>query len=178
MFQKIIDKLLDPIEFLLLKPLKINTNEFFAYVFGAISLVLGIDRLLNYFRVFFVGEFTSYWSTWGYLAALACPFCAYMCLCASPKRKTLRDPMHYFVFFSLIMYAIVLGMIAQWTNEVIWYILMRSSNFKFICINIPEIIVPAVGGISILPPFVTFKTMWRYYIGKIVDDDTDWIESF
>ncbi|MBR3281377.1 MAG: type IV secretory system conjugative DNA transfer family protein [Clostridia bacterium] len=178
MFQKIIDKLLDPIEFILLKPLKINTNEFFAYVLGAIGLALGVDRLVQYFRVFFTGEFTSYWSPIGYLFAMLCPFCAYVVLCASPKRKTLRDPMHYFVFFSLILYAIVIGMMAQWTNEVVWYVLMRSSNFKFICGNMPEIVAPAVGAISILPPFFTFKTMWKYYIGNVVDGDKDWIESF
>ena len=74
MFQKIIDKLLDPIEFILLKPLKINTNEFFAYVLGAIGLALGADRLFQYFRVFFTGEFTSYWSPIGYLFAMLCPF--------------------------------------------------------------------------------------------------------
>ncbi len=178
MFQKIIDKLLDPIEFLFLKPLKINTNEFFGYLFGALSLIFGVDRLTQYLRVFFTGEFSSYWSPWFYLFALACPYIGYVCICASPKKKTLRDPMHFFVFYSLCMYAIVIGMLSQWTNEVIWYVLMRSSNFKMICGNIPEIIAPAVGGISVLPPFFTFKSMWNYYIGNVVDGDTDWIESF
>ena len=112
-FQKFIDKLLDPIEFLLLKPLKINTNEFFGYLFGAISIVLAADRLFQYFRVFFTGEFTSYWNTWQYLLALMCPFIAYVTICGSPKNKTLRDPMHFMIFFSLVMYAIVIGMIAQ-----------------------------------------------------------------
>ncbi len=178
MLQLILDKLLDPIEYILLKPLKINTNEFFAYVFGAIGLVLGVERLTQYFRVFFTGEFSMYWTTWGYFFALACPFLGYIFLCASPKRKTLRDPMHYFVFFSLCFYAIVIGMIAQWTNEFVWMLLMRSSNFKMICANLPEIIAPAVGGLSVLPAFATFKPMWNYYIGNIVDGDTDWIESF
>ena len=178
MFQRIIDKLLDPIEFVLLKPLKINTNEFFAYIFGAIALVLGADRLTQYFRVFFVGEFTSYWSIWGYILAMACPVIAYILLCASPKRKTLRDPMRYFVFFSLVLYAIVIGMIAQWTNEIMWYVLMVTSNFGIIAHYMPEMIAPAVGGISVLPAFFTFKVMWNYYIGNVVDGDQDWIESF
>lgn len=178
MFQKIIDKLLDPIEFLLLKPLKINTNEFFAYIFGAASVVLAIDRLFQYIRVFFTGEFATYWSTWGYLGALACPFLAYIFICASPKSKTLRDPMHYFVFFSLCMYAIVIGMISQWTNEGIWLVLMKFTNLKYLIAHIPETINPAVGALSILPPFLTFQTMWNYYIGNVVDGDSDWIESF
>ena len=72
MFQKIIDKMLDPIEYLFLKRFKINTNEFFGYLFGAIGLILGIDRLTQYIRVFFVGEYSSYWSTWGYFFAMLC----------------------------------------------------------------------------------------------------------
>ncbi len=178
MFSKIIDKLLDPIEFLLLKPLKINTNEFFAYVFGAASVVLAIDRLFQYIRLFFTGEFAFYWSTVGYAIAIACPFLAYIFLCASPKRKTLRDPMHYFVFFSLLLYAIVIGMIAQWTNEGLWYIVMKYSNLKIIIRTMPEIIGPAIGALSILPPCLTFKSMWNYYIGNVVDGNRDWIESF
>ena len=178
MFQKIIDKLLDPIEYFVLKPLKINTNEFFGYLFSAIGLVLGIERLTQYIRVFFTGEFSCYWSTWGYLFALMCPFIGYACICGSPKCKTLRDPMHYFVFNSLCFYAIVIGMIAQWTNEAIWMILMQSSNFKMIIANLPEVITPAVGGMTILTAFPTFKPMWNYYIGNVIDGDNDWIESF
>lgn len=178
MVKAILGKILDPIDKLIFKPLKININEFFGYFFGIISIILAADRLIQYFRVFFTGQFSCYWSPIGYLFALFCPFIGYIALCASPKRKTLRDPMHYFVFYSLLMYAIVLGMIAQWTNEVTWYVLMRSTGFKNIIENIPSIIIPAVGGISILPTFLTFKTMFNYYIGNVVDGDTYWIESF
>ena len=40
MFTKIIDKLLDPIEAILLKPFKINTNEFFGYILGILTVYL------------------------------------------------------------------------------------------------------------------------------------------
>ena len=46
--------------------------------------------------------------------------------------KTLRHPMKFFVFYSLYFYAICIGMVAQWSNELIWYLLMNCSNFKFI----------------------------------------------
>jgi type IV secretory pathway TraG/TraD family ATPase VirD4 len=83
------------------------------------------------------------------------------------------------IFFSLVMYAIVIGMIAQWTNEIIWYTLMKCNNFKFICMNFPEIVAPAVGGLSIVIPFFTFKPMFRYFVGyAAADNDLDWIESF
>lgn len=178
MFTKIIDKLLDPLEAILLKPLKINTNEFFSYIFGALTLYFAVDRLAEYIRVFFTGEFVNYWSTWGYTGALLCAFLAYCFTCASPMNKTLRHPMKFFVFYSLCFYAICIGMVAQWTNELIWQLLMNCSNFKYIITYLPETIVPAVGGLSILLPFFSFKKMWNYYIGNVVDGDTDWIESF
>ena len=178
MFTKIIDKLLDPIEAILLKPFKINTNEFFAYILGVLTVYFAVDRLAEYIRVFFTGEFVNYWSTWQYFGAMLCAVLAYCFLCASPKRKTLRDPMIFFVFFSLCFYAICIGMVAQWSNEIIWFLLMKCSNFKYIIANLPETIVPAVGGLSILLPFLSFKKMWNYYIGNVVDGDTDWIESF
>ena len=178
MVKTILGKILDPLDRLVFKPLKININEFFGYFFGVISIFLAVDRLVQYFRVFFTGQLSMYWSPLGYLLALMCPFIGYATLCASPKCKTLRDPMHYFVFYSLLLYCIVLGMIAQWTNEVTWYVLMRSTGFKNIIHFIPEIIIPAVGGLSILPTFLTFKTMWNYYIKNVVDGDEYWIESF
>ena len=61
MFRKIIDKLLDPIEFILLKPLKINTNTFFAYLFSLLTIHFAVDRLAEYIRVFFTGEYLHYW---------------------------------------------------------------------------------------------------------------------
>jgi len=178
MFGKIIDKLLDPIEAILLKPLKINTNEFFSYIFGILTVYFAVDRLAEYIRVFFTGEYANYWNTWQYLGAMICAVLAYGITCASPMNKTLRHPMKFFVFYSLCFYAICIGMVAQWTNEAIWYLLMKCSNFKYIITYLPETIVPAVGGLSILLPFLSFRKMWNYYIGNVVDGDSDWIESF
>ena len=178
MFAKIIDKLLDPIEAIFLKPLKINTNEFFTYLFSVLSVWFAFDRLAEYIRVFFVGEYVSYWNTWQYLGAMLCPVLAYCFICASPLNKTLRHPMKFFVFYSLCFYAICIGMVSQWSNQIIWNILMHLSNFKYIIKYLPETIVPAVGSLSILLPFLSFRKMWNYYIGNVVDGDTDWIESF
>ena len=178
MFTKIIDKLLDPIEFLLLKPLKINTNLFFGYIFGLLGVFFAVDRLAEYIRVFFTGEFLHYWSPYAYFGAMLCVFLAYCILCASPLNTTLRHSMKFFVFFSLCFYAICIGMVSQWSNEIIWYLLMNCSNFKFIITYLPETIVPAVGGLSILLPMLSFRKMWNYYVGNVIDGDADWIESF
>ena len=178
MFGKIMDKLLDFIEALLLKPFKINTNEFFAYIFSVLTVFFASDRLIEYLRVFFTGEYANYWSTWQYLGAMICTVLAYCFICASPMNKTLRHPMKFFVFYSLCFYVICVGMVSQWVNESVWFLLMKCSNFKYIIANLPQTIVPAVGGLSILLPFLSFRKMWNYYIGNVVDGDSDWIESF
>ena len=99
-------------------------------------------------------------------------------MCASPKCVTLTHPMKFFVFFSLCYYGIVLGLLAQWSNEIVWFVLMHFSNFKYIATNMPEVIAPAVAGLSIIIPLSTVRGRWNYYIGNVVDGDNDWIESF
>ena len=39
----VVDKLLDPLEYLILKPLKINTNTFFSYIFGLLIIYPHIE---------------------------------------------------------------------------------------------------------------------------------------
>ncbi len=177
MLTKILNFIVSPFE-AMLKPLKIDTTEFFAYIFAVLSVFFAIDRLYEFVRVFLTGEFATYWSIWMYMFAIASPTIGFMLMCASPKRTTLRSPMHFFVFFSLCLYCILISMISQWTNEVIWVLLMQLRNFRYIAINLPELITPAVGCFSIIAAVSTFKTVWTYYIGNVVDGDTEWIESF
>ena len=66
-------------------------------------------------------------------------------------------------------------MLAQWSNELVWFGLMNLSNFRYIATNMPEIIAPAVAGVSLILPLSTIRGRWKYYIGNVVDVDTDWI---
>lgn len=177
MLTKILNLIVTPFE-AMLKPFKINVTEFFAYVFAVLSVYFAVDRLFEFGRVFLLGEFACYWSMWMYLGAILCTVAGYALMCASPKRTTLRSPMHFFVFFSLCLYCIVISLISQCSNEIIWFLLMQLRNFRYIAINLPELITPAVGSLSILVAVSTFRGTWEYYIGNVVDGDNDWIESF
>ena len=42
----------------------------------------------------------------------------------------------------------------------------------------PEVIAPAVAGLSLILPISTIRGRWKYYFGNVVDGDRDWIESF
>ncbi len=160
------------------KKLKINLNEMVGYALAIVSVILAADRLIEFIRVFITGEFSVYWSPIGYTLALFTCIAGYSIMCASPMCVTLTHPMKFFVFFSLCFYGIFLGMLAQWSNELIWFCLMNLSNFKYIAINMPEIISPAVAGLSVILPLSTVRGRWKYYIGNVVDGDDDWIESF
>ena len=177
MLTKILSIIVNPIE-AMLKPLKIDVNEFFAYIFAVLSVYFAADRLFEFGRVFFTGEFANYWSIWMYMFAIFSTVAGFALMCASPKRTTLRSPMHFYVFFSLCLYCIIISMISQWSNEVVWLLLMQLRNFRYIAINLPEVITPAVGCLSIIGAVSTFRSTWEFYIGNVVDGDTEWIESF
>ena len=177
MLTKIINIIMIPFE-AILKPFKINLNEFFGYIFAILSVYFAADRLFEFIHVFFTGEYVNYWSVWMYLFAIATPVIGFQLISGSPMNNTLRAPMHFFVFFSLCLYSIVISMISQWSNEVLWFLIMHLRNFRYIAINLPELIAPAIGSISILGAVSTFKSTWDYYIGNIVDGDAEWIESF
>ena len=162
----------------LVKKVGVNLNDLVSHILAVASVVLAVDRLAELVRVFLTGEMAVYWSPYGYtLALFVCVF-GYLTMCGSPKNITLRHPMKFFVFFSLCFYGIVLGMLAQWSNEVVYFCLMNLSNFKYIAKNMPEVIAPAVAGLSVIIPVSTFRGRWKYYMGNVVDGDTDWIESF
>lgn len=178
MFSKIINILVYPLDKLILKPLNINTNDFFAYVFGILSAYFAADRVFEYLHAFFTGEFTRYWSIWMYLLVFAMNVAGFQCICGSTMHKKLKDPMRFFIFFSICLYITAFGMIAQWVNEVVWFILMNFKNFKYISANLPEIITPAIAALTAIIPLTTVKSVSDYYVGNVLDGDDDWIESF
>lgn len=160
------------------KKLKVNINEFVSYILAIVCVILAADRVAELFRVLLTGELATYWSPIGYTLAFFTCVAGYSIMCASPMCVTLTHPMKFFVFFSLCFYGIFLGMLAQWSNELVWFGLMNLSNFRYIATNMPEIIAPAVAGVSLILPLSTIRGRWKYYIGNVVDGDTDWIESF
>lgn len=178
MITKIKDILIYPIEYILSKKLKINTNTFFSYFLGILSVILAVDRLFESFFVMLTGQMAMYWSPLIYVLAYFIIVYGYSVTCGSPMCITLKHPMRFFVFYSLCFYGVAFGMVVQWVNEAVWLILMQFKNFTYIAKYMPEIIVPAVAAISIAPPFSTIRWIINYYVGNIIDGDPDWIEAF
>jgi hypothetical protein len=69
-------------------------------------------------------------------------------------------------------------MVAQWINELSWFGLMHLSNFKYIAINMPEIIIPALKSVTLVYPLLSLKQGIFYHIEEVMDCDQDWIDSF
>lgn len=178
MFKKIIAKILDPIDEILLKPFKINLNDFFTYVFTLLSLYYTVDRLVELFNLMFTGQCVSYWSPIKYTFALFCIVAAYSFYCASTMCTTILLPMKKYVRYSILFRIICTVMAAQWVNELAWLILMHFPSFKGIASTMPEIVLPAIRALSLLLPFLSLRGALDYYINDVMDADQDWIDSF
>lgn len=176
-FNKIIYKLMDPIE-AIFKKFNINLNSFFGYLFSIITILFSVDRLAELISVLFYGQFVSYWSPLMYTFALFILVAGYSLLCASPFCKTITQPMTYYVYYVVAFRIISTVMVAQWINQGLWWILMSFSNFKYIAINMPELIIPAISSVTLLFPLLSLKQGIFYYIEDVMDSDQDWIDSF
>ncbi len=177
MLKKIVYKIMDPIA-ALLKPFKIDVSSFFSYVFAILTVCLAFDRVMELFTVLFTGQFVSYWSPIMYAFVYFVICAGYSILCASPYCKTITQPVTYYIYYSIAFRIIVTTMIAQWINQLLWFLLMSFSNFKYIAMNMPEVIAPAITSITILYPLLAIKEGIYYYINDVMDADQDWIDSF
>ena len=174
----IVDKLLDPLEYLILKPLKINTNTFFSYIFGLLTLYFAIDRGCELISLLLTGQLVDYWTPIQYSLVYISLVLGYAITCGSPLNTTLTHPMKFFIYYSICGYIITFAMASQWINEILWFVCSHFSNFKYIAANLPDLIGPAFGSISLIIPASTIRSMVDYYIGNVIDGDIDWIESF
>lgn len=174
----IVDKLLDPLEYLILKPLKINTNTFFAYVFGLLTIYFAVDRGYEIISLILTGQLVNYWTPLQYTLVYLVIIAGFQVTSGSPLNTTITKPIKFFVFYSISAYIIIFTMASQWINEALWFGCMHFSNFKYIAENLPELIPPAFGSFSLLFPTLTLRSVVEYYIGNIIDGDPDWIDSF
>ena len=177
LFKKIIYKIMNPIDSLL-KPLKIDLGSFFSYVFAIGTILLTFDRVVELGCVLFTGQFTNYWSPLMYTFALFVVVAGYAILCGSPFRKTILQPVDFYLYYSIAFRIICGVMIAQWVNQISWILLMCCSNFKFIAVNMPELIHPAITSLTLLFPLFLLRVSASYYINDYMDADQDWIDSF
>ena len=94
----VVDKLLDPLEYLILKPLKINTNTFFSYIFGLLIIYFTVDRSCEIISLLLTGQLVNYWTPIQYGLVYLCIIAGYAITCGSPLNTTITHPMKFFVF--------------------------------------------------------------------------------
>lgn len=174
----LVEKLLTPIEYLILKPLKINTNTFFAYIFGLLAIYFAIDRACELISLLITGQYVSYWTPIQYALVYIAIAIGYMITCGSPLNTTITHAMKFLIFYAICGYIVVFSMISQWINEALWFTCSHFSNFKYIAINLAELIPPAFGSLSLIIPAFTIRSFSEYFIGNVIDGDIDWIEAF
>lgn len=177
-FMWLVQLLLTPIEYLILKPLKINTNTFFAYVFGLLVVYFTVDRCCELISLLLTGQCVHYWTPIQYALVYVAIAFAYMIICGSPLNTTIKHPMKFLIFYAICGYLITYTMASQWINEALWFICSSLSNFKYIATNMPNLIPPAFGSIALVIPAFTIRSFVEYFVDNAVDGDIDWIESF
>lgn len=178
MLKKIIGKILDPINDILLKPFKITLNDFFTYIFSILAVYFTVDRVIELLIMMFTGQCVSYWSPIKYTLALFVTVCAYCFYCSSTMCNTITLPMKAYVKYSVLFRTICIVMAAQWVNEFLWIALMHFGNFKGIATIFPETVKSAIRAASLLLPFLSIRGTIDYYVNDVMDADQDWIDSF
>ena len=178
MLKKIIGKILDPINDILLKPFKITLNDFFTYIFSILAVYFTVDRVIELLIMMFTGQCVSYWSPIKYTLALFVTVCAYCFYCSSTMCNTITLPMKAYVKYSVLIRTICIVMAAQWVNEFLWIALMHFGNFKGIATIFPETVTSAIRAASLLLPFLSIRGTIDYYVNDVMDADQDWIDSF
>ncbi len=178
MLKKIIGKILDPINDILLKPFKITLNDFFTYIFSILAVYFTVDRVIELLVMMFTGQCVSYWSPIKYTLALFVTVCAYCFYCSSTMCNTITLPMKAYVKYSVLFRTICIVMAAQWVNEFLWIALMHFGNFKGIATIFPETVSSAIRAASLLLPFLSIRGTIDYYVNDVMDADQDWIDSF
>lgn len=174
----LVEKLLTPLEYFILKPLKINTNTFFAYVFGLLTIYFTIDRACELVSLLLTGQCVSYWTPIQYSLVYIAIVLGYTIICGSPLNTTIKHPMKFLIFYAICGYIIVFTMTSQWINEALWYVCAHLGNFKYIATNLPNLIPPAFGSLALIIPAFSIRSFVDYFVGNAVDGDIDWIESF
>ena len=107
-----------------LKKLKTNRNTFLTYILTLISIYILVDRIIELLFLFFSGISLSYWGPIQYTLAIACPIFAFLFSGSSSFTKSDKTKLSFMYTYIVVLYTIVISMVIQWMNEVLWILLM------------------------------------------------------
>ena len=165
---KIIDKFL--------KLLKTDRNTFLTYILTLITIYLTIDRVVEILLMIFTGVGCSYWGPIKYALAFACPIFAFLFSCSSKFAKSEETKLSFFYLYVIALYLLILSMFNQMINAGCWLLLTSAPSYVTIATEYSNLIAPALRGISIYLPLVTFYPLIRWLLTTVADTK-DIVES-
>lgn len=164
---KAINKKFDKI----LESLKVDKPTFISYIFFLLTIFIVIDRVYEILYISVVGVATVYWHPIVYALAFLCPLIAFVYGCSSKQiAKTPGHKVNMVVGYGLALYVMVISMIVQYINKLIWMVLIKVPSFPYVIQNMPETILPAIRYGTLLLPIFTLPIMVRWYVNNIRHD--------
>lgn len=158
---KIIDKFL--------KLLKTDLNTFLTYILSLLTIYFVIDRVTEMIIMIFTGIGSSYWNTYMYAIAFACPIFAFLFSCSSKFAKSEETKVSFFYLYVIALYLLVASMATQFINAGAWVLLLSSPSYPIVAREYSSLIAPAFRGISIYIPLASFYPLIRWLYGTVND---------
>ena len=153
-----------------LKKIHTDRNTFATFILALVTLYIMIDRVVEMLLMIFTGVSSAYWGPITYTFALACPVFAYMFSASSSFSDTRAAKTTLFYLFLISLYVIVVSMITQFLNKLLWVAFISTPNYFDIVAEFPEHIRPAFSGVAIYFPLVTIMPFINLILLDI--DDT------
>ena len=158
---KVIDKFL--------KFLKTDRNTFLTYILTLATAYIVVDRIVEMLLMIFTGMSVSYWGPIVYTLALACPVFAFLFSGSSKFVTSDEIKLKFFDVYIISLYVIIVSMVTQWINKVVWMLLLAVPNFSEIIINFSYLIRPAFSALAVYIPLTTFYPVIKWLIMTVHD---------
>ncbi len=152
-----------------LKLLKTDRNTFLTYILTLITIYITVDRVVEILLMIFTGIGCSYWGPIKYTLAFACPIFAFLFSCSSKFAKSQDTKLSFFYLYVISLYLLVLSMANQILNSGCWLLLLSMPSYVKIATEYSSLIAPALRGISLYLPLISFYPLIKWLMAKIND---------
>ena len=158
-----IGKAVKPLKYIdkFLKFLKTDRNTFATYILTLITIYLVVDRVVEIVFLCLTGICLSYWGPITYTLAFACPVFAFLFCFASKFVKSDHIKLSFFYLYCMALYILLLSMIMQFSNQLLWLGLLSVPNYAEIVTEFSELIKPAFISIAIYFPITTAPVLFK-----------------
>ncbi len=152
-----------------LKFLQTDRNTFFTYILALISAYIIVDRTVEFLLIVFTGVATNYWGPIAYGIAFLFPIFSFL-FSFSSKFVTCDDDKLGLVYtYFTALYVLIITMITEWINELIWIGLLSLPGYTTIVSEFAYLIKPALSSIALALPLSTAHLLFNKLYKDIND---------